>query len=68
MELIEVLRQYRLEHQLTQQALAKKLGVSFITVNRWFNSKTHPSELQAYRISKLLRKLTKTERHGSKDS
>jgi transcriptional regulator with XRE-family HTH domain len=54
MDLIEALRAYRLEHQLTQQELAKKLGVSFITVNRWLNGKTHPSELQAYRIKKLL--------------
>jgi len=57
MELIESLRQYRLKHQLTQQALAKKLDVSFITINRWFNGKTHPSELQVYRIRKLLGKL-----------
>jgi transcriptional regulator with XRE-family HTH domain len=54
MELIGALRQYRLKHQLTQQALAKKLGVSFVTINRWFNDKTHPSELQEYRIKKLL--------------
>jgi transcriptional regulator with XRE-family HTH domain len=54
MELIESLRQYRLKRQLTQQALAKKLDVSFITINRWFNSKTRPSELQVYRIKELL--------------
>lgn len=59
MNLIEALRQYRLEHQLTQQALARKLGVSFITINRWFNDKTHPSELQEYRIKKLLGKTRK---------
>jgi transcriptional regulator with XRE-family HTH domain len=59
MELIEALRQYRLEHQLTQQALARKLGVSFITINRWFNSRTHPSELQEYRVKKLLGKTRK---------
>lgn len=54
MDLIESLRLYRLERQLTQEELAKKLGVSFATVNRWFKDKTHPSELQAYRIKKLL--------------
>lgn len=59
MDLVESLRQYRLEHQLTQQALAKKLGVSFITVNRWFNDKTNPSQLQEYRIKKLLGKTRK---------
>ena len=61
MNLIEALRQYRLEHQLTQQVLAKKLDVSFITVNRWFNGKTRPSELQAYQIKKLL---GKAKSHG----
>ena len=59
MDLIESLRHYRLEHQLTQEELAKKLGVSFATVNRWFKAKTHPSELQEYRIRKLLGKATK---------
>ena len=53
MDLIESLRLYRLEHQLTQQELARKLSVSFATVNRWFKEKTRPSELQAYRIKKL---------------
>ena len=52
--LVESLRLYRPEHQLTQEELARKLGVSFATVNRWFKAKTHPSELQAYRIKKLL--------------
>ena len=56
MDLIEALRQYRLERQLTQEELAKKLGVAFTTINRWFNGKTHPSELQAYQIKKLLGK------------
>ena len=59
MDLIEALRQYRLEHQLTQEDLAKKLGVAFTTINRWFNGKTHPSELQEYRIKKLLGKTRK---------
>ena len=64
MDLIEALRNYRLERQLTQQTLAKKLNVSFITINRWFNGKTHPSELQEYRIKKLLGKLQTSERYG----
>ncbi len=59
MDLIEALPQYRREHQLTQEDLAKKLGVAFTTINRWFNGKTHPSELQEYRIKKLLGKTRK---------
>ena len=56
MDLIQALKQYRLERRLTQQKLAKKLGVSFSTVNRWFNGKTKPSELQTYHIQKIIRK------------
>jgi transcriptional regulator with XRE-family HTH domain len=54
MDLIEPLRLYRLEHQLTQQELAKRLGVSFITVNRWFNRRVKPSPLLEHQIKKLL--------------
>lgn len=60
---IESLRLYRLKHQLTQEELARKLGVSFATVNRWFKAKTHPSELQAYRIKKLLGQAKKSQSH-----
>jgi transcriptional regulator with XRE-family HTH domain len=65
MDLIESLRQYRLEHQLTQEDLAKKLGVAFTTINRWFNGKTRPSELQQYRIKQLLRESLRSKMiHG----
>ena len=66
MELIEALRQYRLKHQLTQQALATKLGVSFITINRWFNGKTSPSQLQEYRVKKLLGRLKEHKAHAKR--
>ena len=66
MELIEALQQYRLKHQLTQQALATKLGVSFITINRWFNGKTSPSQLQEYRVKKLLGRLKEHKAHAKR--
>ena len=66
MDLIEALRYYRLEHQLTQQALAKKLSVSFITINRWFNGKTSPSQLQEYRVKKLLGRLKEHKAHAKR--
>ena len=59
MNLIDALQQYRLDHQLTQEELAEQLGVAFTTVNRWLNGRTHPSELQEYRIKKLLDKTRK---------
>ena len=55
MELIQQLETYRLENKISQQALAVKLGVSFVTVNRWFNGKAKPNKIQQYHIEKLLK-------------
>ena len=46
--------QYRLENKITQQDLAKELGVAFSTVSRWFNGKTVPSKIQQYHVEKYL--------------
>ncbi len=54
MDLVKELDSYRLENKITQQALAEHLGVSFVTVNRWFNGKTMPSKFQQYHIEKFL--------------
>ena len=54
MDIIERLRKYRLEKRMTQQELADALGVTFSTVNRWFNGKRKPRELQEYQIKKLV--------------
>ena len=63
MDLVKELDSYRLEHKITQQVLADKLGVSFVTVNRWFNNKTRPSKIQQYHIEKFLKEKIK---HGKK--
>jgi len=55
MELIQRLDAYRLENKISQQSLAAKLGVSFVTVNRWFNGKTKPNKIQQYHIEKFLK-------------
>lgn len=55
MDIIERLETYRLEKKIPQEDLAKKLGVAFSTVNRWFNSKTKPSKIQIHHIQKLLK-------------
>ena len=54
MDLVKELDSYRLEHKITQQVIAEQLGVSFVTVNRWFNNKTRPSKIQQYHIEKFL--------------
>src|SRR3990172_3974480 len=38
---------------LTQQSLAKELGVSFATVNRWENAQTKPSQLSWSQLRQL---------------
>ena len=61
--LIERLETYRLKNKITQEELAKKLGVAFATVNRWFNGKSNPNKIQSYHIEKLLKERA---RHGKK--
>ncbi len=53
-DLIQQLEKYRLENKITQERLAEKLGVSFTTVNRWFNDKAKPNKIQCFHIAKLL--------------
>lgn len=55
MELLKRLEIYRLENGITQEKLAEMLDVSYLTVNRWLNNKTKPSQLHEYRIMKLLK-------------
>ena len=54
MDLISKLENYRLENKITQQRLAKTLGVAFSTVNRWLNRRIKPSKMQSYQINKLI--------------
>nr|MBU1328987.1 helix-turn-helix domain-containing protein [Candidatus Omnitrophota bacterium] len=56
MTLIRNLEKYRLEHKITQEQLAKELGVAFATVNRWLNGKYKPRKIQQYHIEKLLKR------------
>jgi len=61
-KLIKKLESYRLENKITQEELAKKLGVAFSTVNRWLNGKSKPNKIQQYHIKKLLKKRWQKER------
>jgi len=56
MNLIKKLEEHRLKKRITQERLAEMLGVSFCTVNRWFNRKTRPRKIQEYHIKRLLDK------------
>ena len=54
-KLIKKLEDYRLENKISQTKLAEILGVTFVTVNRWFNGKYTPNKIQKYHIKKLLK-------------
>ncbi len=55
-EILRKLERYRLNHGLSQTALAKKLAVSFQTINRWFNGHAKPNRLQLDKIQNFLDK------------
>jgi putative transcriptional regulator len=40
--------------KLTQKAFAERLGVTFISVNRWENAKSHPSKMALKLLKGLL--------------
>ena len=54
-KLIKKLEHYRLENKITQETLAKDLGVAFSTISRWLNGKVTPNKIQAYHIEKFLK-------------
>lgn len=55
MDIIKQLELYRLENRVTQDELAKEIGVNFSTVSRWLNGKTTPNKIQQYHIGKFLK-------------
>lgn len=54
MDIVKQLELYRLENRITQEALAKDLGVNFSSVSRWLSGKTMPHKVQQYHIEKFL--------------
>ena len=62
MDIIDRLENFRLERRITQQILAKKLGVAFSTVNRWLNRKSIPNKIQSYHIEKIIKKSNTNKR------
>jgi len=42
--------------ELSQEGLARELGVSFSTVNRWESGKSHLSQLEGISINNLYKK------------
>lgn len=53
MKIDEVIKQIRLNLELSQTAFAEQLCVSFSTVNRWENGKAAPNRLAMKAIKEL---------------
>jgi SNF2 family DNA or RNA helicase len=47
------IRQFRKELELTQQQFAERLGVSFVTLNRWENGQSKPSVMGLSKLKEL---------------
>ncbi|MBN2103049.1 helix-turn-helix transcriptional regulator [bacterium] len=64
----EFVKEVRLQLEMSQEDLARELGVSFATINRWENRKTTPSRLarnQFDTFCKDMRKTGKLNRSGA---
>lgn len=53
---VRVIKDLRKKLELSQEGLARELGVSFSTVNRWESGKSHPSQLAVISINNLQNK------------
>ena len=53
MEFSKFCLETRLKLNLSQEMLARKLDVSFATINRWENGKSLPQKLTLYRFEKF---------------
>lgn len=56
MELSEVIKNIRLELNLSQEGLARELHVGFTSVNRWENNRTKPNRIARHALVELCKK------------
>ncbi len=56
-EIGNLVRELRCTMQLSQEQLAKELGMTFATINRWENGHATPSPLALKQIDTLLNRL-----------
>ena len=56
MDYPKLLKKYREKMFLSQEDLAQKLGISYVTVNRWENGKFEPTIKMKKKLNKLFLK------------
>jgi putative transcriptional regulator len=47
------IKEFRMKNNLTQEQLAQKVGVSWVTISRWERGLVKPSSLAAEKLKKL---------------
>ena len=62
LEFSELVKEVRRQLELSQEDLARKLDVSFSTVNRWENGKSSPSKLAKKQFDAFISKMRKQGR------
>lgn len=58
-DFVEVVKRVRRQLALSQEELARELGVSFATVNRWENGKSRPSKLAKAQFDNFCAKMVR---------
>ena len=53
MEFKEKVYTARMKLGLTQEAMAKELGIAFVTINRWENGVSNPNKLKEYKFNEF---------------
>jgi DNA-binding transcriptional regulator YiaG len=66
-ELSALVKELRRQLSLSQEDLARKLGVSYATVHRWENGLSNPSKLAKAQLESFCRKMTGQGRLVLKD-
>ena len=56
MEYPKLLKEYREKMFLSQEDLAQKLGISYVTVNRWENGKFEPTIKMKKKLYNMFKK------------
>ncbi|RLB89200.1 MAG: transcriptional regulator [Deltaproteobacteria bacterium] len=58
-DLPALVKEVRRQLGISQEDLARELGVSFATVNRWENGKSHPSKLARAQFDNFCNKMVR---------
>lgn len=56
MEIPEVIKNIRLELNLSQEGLVRELHMEFTSINQWENNKSKPNQIAGHTLAELCKK------------